>query len=285
LALLDIPRHSTDLGIIEKALEVFVFIAHLISSVSVLQNFISLLCPIDSKFLPAFHRLTLRTLRSVLSLTDDRREIAVPFTPDHVFSILNLRAEHFASGFTLFFSIFFHENYDISLIRFVDQRQQKLGISLTCNSIGIWSDDLAIEQKWRLPTKQWSYLAISIVPGESTTVYLNEFPPFDLPRVPSQFSPGRLQCLVGGANSDVPEKRATFSAFAMYPLLPAEQIQLFCSWHRPGDLLKKAIFSFCPIERGGYLSLKSLCPEGQIMSENEMPTDLRSLFVGLLVDH
>jgi hypothetical protein len=221
-----------DQSVVNQAFGLFSVIANSISSVSVVQKFISLFCAIDGEYLPPFHMSTIMTLSTLISMNDKMRNL-VPLDDYWVFEVTELKGDMIESGCTFIFSFFVAyamPGYEVSLINLIDAKHQSVAITVTWNALRIYFGSETSEIELVLPSKQISFLAVSFQRDADatqlkTTVTTSDGVISEFPTAVGKFSPTLMRCLLGGvcAGSVVPPHPTLLAWAGLFRLLNPSQ--------------------------------------------------------------
>lgn len=293
-----------DIEVIEKAFQLFVFISSSTSSVSSVQQFISLLCPIEGKYLPTFHLYTLDTLYQLLQNRENQTP-TIPFEETSLFGIRGLLGSHFMNGFTVFMSLVkSNTTAEKYVIPFAVQEQGKHRLS-----IFITADELFVEvmeptresklfaQKIDIDTDGWSLIACSFEPtmqvsddGKNiwnirVTTNKEVCPPIEASIF--KFSPKRVMGKIGGCvlGKEKPEIPSGFNVIAMFPLLLPYEVQSLCQGGAISEaIVKKAVFWFDPIVTRDSISLRNILVGSKIRCIGKLESCANMSFADTLVE-
>lgn len=152
-----------------SVVSLFMRIAGTVSSVAVVQKFISLLCPIDGKYFPFFDSVIMKSLSSLTISTAKRPVCAVPHNNQAGTDFENLHVDPLKDGMTMTFWINVNETnplYKPQLLYLSDAKNLvKLGVFLNGNTALAFLDldgrQLVTRLDHTIETKVWSFLAVS----------------------------------------------------------------------------------------------------------------------------
>ena len=292
-----------DLEMIEKAFQLFVFISSSTSSVSSVQQFVSLLCPIEGKSLPTFHMSTLSTLYQLLQ--NENQTITIPFDEQVIFRIRGLTSVHIVSGFTVFFSLVKAktkaEKYIIPL-EVMDAGKHRVSILITMSSLVVevaepMAEPKFFEQKLDLDCDEWSLISCSFQPTVTYTedgkhiwnfsVTTNKEICEPIPIYISDFVQGRVTSKIGGCalRNGKPEIPSGFNVVAMFPLLLPQEVHSLCQGGEISEnIVKKATFWFDPLVTRDSISLRNILAGSQISCIGELESCASMSFANTLVE-
>ena len=295
-------NECVDLDIIDKTFELFTFISVSASSVSSVQQFISLMCPIEGKFLPTFHLSTLNTLYELL-LNRENQQIVIPFDKSAIFHVRGLTSDCFMNGFTYFFSILRCQTGSESYLKpfqIMDTKKQRISIIITSSSFVV---EIAVpggaNKRYQTPMKlnndEWSLIACSFEPCQFSeegnewkiTVYKNESQYPEVMIHMFQFNEGRMRAQIGGVSNEnkTTHKRSSFNVVALFPLLPHEDITCLCQGGEISEhLVKKACFWFSPVAARESISLKNILLDSPVSCLGGIRSNANMSFADTLVE-
>ena len=169
--LLNIWRNDASFPIktIASVISLFMMIANTVSSVAVVQKFMSLLCPIDGKYFPAYDKLIMKSLCSLTLSAPKKPVCAMPYVSQSGFDFENLRADAFNDGITLSFWLNLndtHPSYRPQLLLISDSKGiSRIGVFLNGNSVmavmEIGERQVAARLDHNLEERTWSFLTVS----------------------------------------------------------------------------------------------------------------------------
>ena len=160
---------------VASVISLFMMIANTVSSVAVVQKFMSLLCPIDGKFFPVYSKLIVKSLSSLTSSAPRKPLCAMPYIQQSGFDFENLRADCFTEGITLTFWLNLNDTdpaYRPQLMLVSDAKgRSRIGIFVNGTSVMVLMeiDDRQVSARLEhtLETKTWSFLAVSFRLGRN----------------------------------------------------------------------------------------------------------------------
>lgn len=259
--------------VIAAALSLVMLISSKISSVSIVQHFISLLCPIDSKFLRHYHQLTLKSLNSMLLSAKSRPPVSLPLIHGSFFYINGLKGEQVENGFTVGFWVFNNNNevtYKPQLLVLTDSKNQKVAFYLVNNSLCIYIEGPSFNYNGKadlkLPEGEWIYISATLhhdpkhdMLNAAATVngcamYADVFfPKFRL-------VPGAITARVGGImkDSSKPESPSLLGSISLYQPLSMDDIQAIYQMGSQTTTMKNPYFVFRQEEHDGQLVFKNI---------------------------
>lgn len=225
--------------IINAILTLFQRIASVMSSVSIVQRFISLLSPINGRKIPKNMNLYLRTINNIVSTASRLPVASLPLTENSAkIEIQGLNSTDLSNGFTFVFWI----NVDYSLAQYrpmifsiCDTKGRTLRWSLSGTNLFCTQRSNGLESNGKvnanLPISTWTFVAVSynLFPEEKiiemrTIFGSEEAKPLEFCEM--NFQPGPLTCYIGGvAPKSVHSDLITrLGAFGLFKLLTPEQI-------------------------------------------------------------
>ncbi|EAX87904.1 Beige/BEACH domain containing protein [Trichomonas vaginalis G3] len=230
-------RDSQDIesSIYESAIKLLMTLMSSISSVIIVRQFVSVLCPIDGELFPRHHQITMAALNEVLSKSRLKPSCAFPIDMDSVIEVNGFDRQQITNGFTISTWLYlnhFDPQYKPPIFNISDTvTKQEVGVFLQGNSCVIYvqsnEKNWSIRPNFAIPTKKWCLLAISfkfdnalkkcianpmLNDEEPATLFLN-YPDLN----DQSNSPGLTLTIAGTINDSVqPKKPLLMSSFSVY---------------------------------------------------------------------
>lgn len=157
--------------IVASAFSLLMLISTQICSVAVVRHFISLLCPIEGRYLPYFHPITLKLLNNMIMESKRKPTAVLPLAPECNFDIDGLNGEDFLKGFTFTFWLLINNpdaHYKSQLIIARDNDNTTLGFYLAGDQFVCYAEKHG--EGWtgrpdiKIPLKEWCFLAVTATP-------------------------------------------------------------------------------------------------------------------------
>ncbi|OHT13738.1 Beige/BEACH domain containing protein [Tritrichomonas foetus] len=275
--------------ILELFLNLFQQIASVISCVSVVQRYISLLSPIEGKFYPFFQRNYIRTLNKIVSSSSKDPLASIPMiNQDGAIEIQGLTQTDIETGFTFVFWLLLdpaQAQYKPSLLYMHDTKGNIINTFISSLNIfceqktSKYSSTGKVESA--LPSNQWTFIALTFDHDASRSYMTPRFGIKNIKHleyVKMVFQPGPITCKIGGLShdsikSDIVSKISTFGMFR--PLDEDSLTTLYQMGPRGiGNFPEQPLFHCIVDEENGMLSLreKSIPTIKCNILSNELPS-------------
>lgn len=236
LHLVWIIKEQTDQKIIEILLQLFQHIASVISSVTVVQKFISLLSPIDGRFVPENEEMVLQTINKIITNSSKRPMATIPLveTAGNV-EISGLNACDLEKGFTVAFWIYLdssHGQYNPQIVNISDAKNSSFKLFVSSYNMFCIQRTQQFESngriQYKIPRHHWEFVTVTSTQNQETNLLpvfgCSEAKPLDF--VPLQFHSGPLTCQFGGvtSSSTSSELISLLGPFGIFPVLSMDEI-------------------------------------------------------------
>lgn len=257
---------------IKHILPIFVQIASVVSSVSVVQRYISLLCPIETKYLTPYHELIIDSFNSILMNSKTIPAASYPLLPDHSLEIKGIPLQSSPNGFSFSFWFYPTQNesdYKHNILILNDSQKHSFSISLYATNIHVQiessKDTYYGDFDIHATLKTWVFVTVTYIQNDldsNVIVYLNgnfikSIKKFGLFPISSN-----IQCTV---NSSFPDSVVSFNPPSIgvfilsTPLSLDESAQLYDFGPRPSlSSAKNIIFAYEPQDIGEHLVFRPL---------------------------
>ena len=146
---------SIPINLVASALSLVILISSAISSVSIVHQFVSLLSPINGRFLSYYHLLSIKALDNILKNSKNKPFSCLPLSEPCTFEIDGLKGEQMENGLSIIIWIFDipnETNYKAQLCSLSDTKGQRITLLLQNNSISALIEAIVNTKK-----VQWSF--------------------------------------------------------------------------------------------------------------------------------
>ncbi|OHT04387.1 hypothetical protein TRFO_28088 [Tritrichomonas foetus] len=270
--------------VFETALLILRLISSHSSSVLLVQQYISLFCPINSKTLPRFYPEIFDSLQK--TILDAKK---VPATPLPILSSTRIKVSsiYIPKTFTISFWYFMHANDEqITLIHILNEsnkfivvmNNQKLSVFLQENS-NQWGDDI----NYDISTNQWSFCTISVEMLNDQAFVKSSINGNDIPAIvfPSfDFSNQPSQVMIGITDSDKPH--VFLGSFGIFNYFDNSEIYALFDVG-PRKIPSNPIFFFTACDKNDYFSL-DVSPSNIVTKMSKVRTLHKPSFTNILID-
>lgn len=263
-------------------------IAAVVSSVSVVQRFFSMLCPIDAKYLSPIHKNIINSLNKILIDSRYFPLAALPMLPSSKIEIHNTPMNSFEKGLSFVFWISMPSTlpddfaHNIAVID--DGRRHKFKVKIKGKVLRVkiqsGSDFYHYDFALNLPIKTWTMITITTIPNPNNTessvaLYVNK-EQVKLILKFALFSPkATIGCIIN--NNKKSPKDKNFDPPLMGPfilsqqLLPEDIVALSDEGPRPtlSSCSEKIVFAFTPQYCGKYFSFLPLIKSEEIVETHQ----------------
>lgn len=268
-----IEMKDSKIEIVKALLILFQRIASIMSSVSVVQRFISLLSPVNGRAIPKNMELYLKTLNSIVSTASRLPIASLPLTEKSTtIEIHGLTASDLQFGFTFVFWInvdFSLAQYKPSIFSITDSKGKYVRGFLSTTNLFCTQRSTTFESNGKVesdfPISTWTFAAVTYRPfpdekiSEMATVYgSKENKPLEF--LEMNFHPGPLTCTIGGVTPDSMKSEliTRLGPFGLFHPLTREQIAAIYEMgpRLAGTLSETPFFFYQFDEINDVLSLK-----------------------------
>ncbi|OHS96917.1 Beige/BEACH domain containing protein [Tritrichomonas foetus] len=254
-----------------SALSLFMLISTNICSVSVVQSFISLFCPIEGKTLPFYQKLLIRSLSTMIPSANKRPLSSLPLSSKTGFNFKGLKGEFFQEGFTFSFWINLNSedpSYKQQIIMIQDSKNNKCGVFVTSGNILVFFEN--DDRQWSakpdlsIPLKKWSFVTICCFIDPYSKQFrvatsINGEDNRDLFFPMLKMQPGQVKGRIGGlaVDSNDVEYPSYIGTVGIYPPLVTDQLTQLYELGPCIETIKNipTLAFFVPHERNGMLSV------------------------------
>jgi hypothetical protein len=283
--------------VVDTVLDIFGRIAEVASSVSVIQTFISFLCPIDGHFLPRSHLATIKKLSQLICHDWKRRAAAVPYLPDNTYDVHHVEVDQIAEGFSLLFQIdvsTLSPDYHPVLFQLncTGGTDLVLGASMDSVTLSVTSaGSTPSRAAVRIPfqAEKTSFLGCSFrkidEKGPWKVIFALDEAVIDAEASVAalRLSGRAITCSVGGATADssIPGVPWAFGCVALFSHHP-NLIDL-CSQEALAEKVSDSSFFFIPSRSGQHLVLRNVARKSQVFSPTRVLSKSNATFGDLLL--
>lgn len=292
---------SVDFVFVASAFSLLMLMMNVVCSVSVVQSFVSLLCQIDGKYLPSFHKITIKSLSKLLLAAQNKPMAFLPLTAETNLSVQGLLSDSIGGDFSVAFWVYVHNNspqYKPVIISFKDQRNQELTLYLQDRKI-LFSIKLASMQylgqaETPIPTERWSLVTCTlrrdIVQNQSIAIVTVDrengrdiaFPLFHL-------QTGSLAVKLGGVlpDSDIPTDPFQLAAVGLFQPIPSHFVPTMLENGPSSQAVHQfnPHFYFMATETNGKLHMKNAVDHNIFTVEGSIAIRRSLTFTDVLIDH
>ena len=290
-----------ELVIVASAFSLLMVIMNVVCSVSVVQSFVSLLCQIDGKYLPFYHKLTIRSLNKLLIGAKTKPTASLPLVSTACLDVEGFRGEKLEDIFTVAFWIYAPntaQQYIPQILEIKDSRNQTLSLYFQGGNILIRVNAGSSEQTnkvdLKVPTEKWSFVACMFEnePKQRrirTSVAIDNRDNRDFFFPSFKFASGALSIRLGGTTKD--------SAITVNPV-QIGSIGLFKDISGPhlstiiadgpaayGIREYEPYFYFVTTELEGRVYLKNVVGDAVRTTRDSVPIHHHLSFTDVLMDH
>ncbi|OHT08838.1 hypothetical protein TRFO_22493 [Tritrichomonas foetus] len=273
LFLIDLIKEREEPKIVSALLNLFQHIASSISSVSVVQRYISLLSPKDGRKIHVNMPYYLSTMNNIISTAARLPVVSIPLTKNSaVVDIQGVTAADLENGFTFVFWIYVdttNAQYKPSIFHLSDSKGNKIFCFLSSAFLFFNQRSATFESNGKidvqLPIQQWSFVSVTYkrIDEEDTeirtTFGCKKMKVLEFLTMPLQ--PGQISCQIGGVTPDSLQSD-TFTrlgSFGLFRELTIEEITAISELGpRPtGNLITQPLFFYNIDEFKGSLILQT----------------------------
>jgi hypothetical protein len=198
----------------EPALRLVETISACASSMAVVHRFISLMCPVRSRFLPDRNIDFLRTLASVCGRRRASPDAYLPASADAPSIRVGVAGAPLTRGFTFEITFFREaENARARLLTVQDRAgRSELTVAITDSTLLV----NGVAGPVALPSGAWTPLSLAFAPRlASVTISMQGSPPAELAIAPPDGAGANLEWLVGGGDAPAERDSVFISAFSI----------------------------------------------------------------------
>lgn len=268
--------------IVSALLLLFQHIASSISSVAVVQRYISLFSPIDGRRIPLNLELYLRTINNIIAASARLPEASLPLTKESTVVDIHGVPSDVANGFTFVFWIYLDSDeihYKPSVVTITDGKGNKLNWFFSSQRQMFCTQRTTIyESNGRIdtpmPERTWSFVAVSyrVTEGEKLASMTPVFGCSEMKTLeysPIVFQGSSLSVRIGGITEDSAAPGKAFSrlgSFGLFRLLTKDEITAISELgpRATGGLAAQPLFFYTIEDSGGALALREKFAEASI---------------------
>ncbi|KAK8841194.1 hypothetical protein M9Y10_027394 [Tritrichomonas musculus] len=273
-------KDDSQLIISEKLIDLFLGlfsqIASVVSSVSVVQRFFSMLCPIDAKYLSSIHKNIINSLNKILITSRYFPLAALPMIPSGSIQIHNIPINSFENGISFVFWISMPSNIDDfaqSVLVLDDGKKHKFKVQIIERKLRVkiqsGVDYYHYDFQLSLPIKTWSMISITTTPNpngqeSSVTLYVNKEQVKVILKFALFMPKSAIECLINHPLKMKSTKKLDPPLMGLFllskQLVPEEIAALSDEGPRPSlsSIATKIIFAYSPIYVGKYIQFKPI---------------------------
>ena len=264
-------KNQNNENILNAFLDLFQQIATVVSCVSVVQSYISLLSPIDGKYYPEFQQNYIKTMSQIVRASSNEPYASIPMiNKESPIEIFGLNQTDIENGFTFVFWILLdHSPSQYKPMPLFLQDSKGNTINIFISSVSLYCELKTTKMSSTgkvenlIPTNQWAFIAITF-DHEPDRTFMT--PTFNVRQIKHleyfhmPFQPGPITCKIGGitydsTKSDSISKIATFGLF--HRINQDSITYLFQMGPRGiGNLPEAPIFYYTTEEENGLLNVK-----------------------------
>lgn len=246
-------------------------IAAITSSIQVVYRFFSLLRPINSKYLPSFHKSAINCLNQILINSKNYPPASLPMHPLNMIEIKDIPIKSIEEGFSFVFwiSIPSLDNFIHNIINLNEDKNHDFSVKLIEKKIRvkiISGDEIDnFDIPLDIPIKKWSMITCTLIPDHynkisHTDLYIGEkqFKPILNLHL---FSPKtKIKCLINHSESQKNELPLMGPFYLTKPLSITDVSSLLEDGIRPSlnCIKEKVIFAYTPQYLSDYVILEPL---------------------------
>ena len=276
LFLIDFIKEMKDgpIEIVSALLLLFQHIATSISSVAVVQRYISLFSPIEGRLIPPNLELYLRTMNSIIVASTRLPESSIPLSKKSTVVDIQGVPVEISNGFTFVFWIYLDSDdvhYKPSVVTISDGKGNKINWFFSSQRQLFCTQRTTLyESSGRtdtpLPERTWSFVAVTyrIIEEENSAAVTPIFGCEEMKTLeytPMIFQSPTLSVRVGGITDDSASPRKAFSrlgSFGMFRMLKLDEVTAIYELgpRASGSLTTHPIFFYTVEEDDGALALR-----------------------------
>ena len=292
---------SFDTVLVASLFSLLITIMNVACSSSTVQSFVSLLCQVGGKYLPSFHKLTVKSLNKLLLSAKNKPPAFLPLLPENEFSVEGFMADQLTGLFTVAFWIYLHDNTSrchSQIITLRDSANFTIRIYLQGCSLFVCLErapsQYLCQADGEIPAGKWALVTCSFCADsqrnqtKSIVSFDGEsgrnlcFPDFKL-------ASGPLSVTIGGAiiDSPIPTSPPQLGAVGIFPTLGAQFVPLMLE-DGPASLSVRQLspcMYFTPTERNGRIRLDNLADAKVRAVGESLPIHHPFSFTDILIDH
>lgn len=258
---------SVTVNAFASAMSLFMLITKTISSLSIVQKFMTLFSPIHRKFLPKYHCIVIKSMASILESAQKRPFSCLPLQNGSKFEVSGLKGESFAKGFTISIWLFNFTNkdYKAQILSLYDSRGQRLTVIQQDGAITTIFDCInknnSKPEQWSYSTNfkllenSWNYITITVENNETNsllTITANNENSCDTKMNWFQFASGMISGCIGGFASKRSDP-SLLKSICFLNVLDKTSIQKLHQQGHTGDALNSSFCNLVFDEKDGQI--------------------------------
>lgn len=280
--IIEVIKKTEDEKIVDMLLSIFHHISSVVSCVSVVQNFLSLLSPFEGKNYDRFQQNYIQAMNKIVISSSKDPFASIPMIrQDGAIEITGLTHQDIEHGFTFVFWILSekaHSDYKPSCLFIQDSKMNSLQTFVSSSTVFCKEKAPKFCSTGKvqspLPSNQWTFVSITFEYIDdrflmSPTINVNRLKYLEYSMM--TFQPGPITCLIAGVTSDSNQseyvsKMATFGLFK--PLDDDSLNKIYQMGPRCiGNLPTQPIFFYTTDESNRLLTLDEKMPTPNIKYE------------------